>query len=214
MRQAASDRHSSRSAVARALKQPTRKAVAGPTAFPIWSCSERGMPSMPRRRGIWWALAPPFHPYPAPKSAGRPEKGLASFVPVWVRGGLLSVALSEGRPSWVLPSVLPCGARTFLSGRNGPQRRSVRLPHFLQRVVILSYRRSALQGMPFLQRVATWPRKGAAKGTSWRGIGLHNDIASIDGSSHFRRFFRHAEMLAPENKTLAVGATQNLLTTL
>ena len=31
-------------------------------------------------------------------------------------GGLLSVALSEGRPSWVLPSVLPCGARTFLSG--------------------------------------------------------------------------------------------------
>lgn len=32
------------------------------------------------------------------------------------RGGLLSVALSEGRPSWVLPSVLPCGARTFLSG--------------------------------------------------------------------------------------------------
>ncbi len=130
MRQAASDRHSSRSAVARALKQPTRKAVAGPTAFPIWSCSERGMPSMPRRRGIWWALAPPFHPYPAPKSAGRPEKGLASFVPFWVRGGLLSVALSEGRPSWVLPSVLPCGARTFLSGRNGPQRRSVRLPHF------------------------------------------------------------------------------------
>ena len=32
------------------------------------------------------------------------------------RGGLLSVALSEGRPSWVLPSVLPCGARTFLPG--------------------------------------------------------------------------------------------------
>ena len=31
-----------------------------------------------------------------------------------MRGGLLSVALSEGRPSWVLPSVLPCGARTFL----------------------------------------------------------------------------------------------------
>ena len=29
-------------------------------------------------------------------------------------GGLLSVALSEGHPSWGLPSVLPCGARTFL----------------------------------------------------------------------------------------------------
>ena len=58
------DRHSSRSAVARTLKQPTRKAVAGPAAFPIWSCSERGMPSMPRHRGIWWSLTPPFHPYP------------------------------------------------------------------------------------------------------------------------------------------------------
>ena len=93
-----SDRHSSRSAVARALKQPTRKAWAGPASFPTWSCSGRGMPSMSRRRDIWWALAPPFHPYHA-----------------W-RGGLLSVALSEGRPSWVLPSVLPCGARTFLPG--------------------------------------------------------------------------------------------------
>ena len=58
------DRHSSRSTVARTLKQPTRKAVAGPAAFPIWSCSERGMPSMPRHRGIWWSLTPPFHPYP------------------------------------------------------------------------------------------------------------------------------------------------------
>ncbi len=110
MRQAAHDRHSSRSAVARALKQPTRKAWVGPTAFPIWSCSRRGMPSMPRHRGIWWALAPPFHPYRA------------------MRGGLLSVALSEGRPPWVLPSVLPCGARTFLTWPRGPQRRSVRLP--------------------------------------------------------------------------------------
>ena len=38
----------------------------------------------------------------------------------WVLGhhpsrGLLSVALSPGRPAWVLPSTLPCGARTFLS---------------------------------------------------------------------------------------------------
>lgn len=32
---------------------------------PIWSCSERGLPSLPRRRGNWWALTPPFHPYPA-----------------------------------------------------------------------------------------------------------------------------------------------------
>ncbi len=36
---------------------------AGLKRFPIWSCSERGMPSVPRRRGTWWALTPPFHPY-------------------------------------------------------------------------------------------------------------------------------------------------------
>ena len=65
----ACDRHSSRSAVAHTLKQPTRKASAGPAAFPIWSCSERGMPSMPCHHGIWWSLTPPFHPYPA--EAGR-----------------------------------------------------------------------------------------------------------------------------------------------
>ena len=65
MRLPAPDRHSSRGTVTRTLKQPTRKAMVGPTTFPIWSCSKRGMPSMPRHRGIWWALTPPFHPYPA-----------------------------------------------------------------------------------------------------------------------------------------------------
>jgi len=30
---------------------------------PIWSCSERGLPSITRHRAIWWALTPPFHPY-------------------------------------------------------------------------------------------------------------------------------------------------------
>jgi len=34
--------------------------------LPIWSCSGRGLPSLPRHRGNWWALTPPFHPYPAP----------------------------------------------------------------------------------------------------------------------------------------------------
>ena len=36
---------------------------AGLKRFPIWSCSGRGFPSLPRRRGNWWALTPPFHPY-------------------------------------------------------------------------------------------------------------------------------------------------------
>jgi hypothetical protein len=33
---------------------------------PIWSCSKRGLPSLPCHHGNWWALTPPFHPYPAP----------------------------------------------------------------------------------------------------------------------------------------------------
>ena len=47
-------------------------------------------------------------------------------------GGLFSVALSEDHPSWALPSVLPCEARTFLSVRHAETRRtrrqSIRLP--------------------------------------------------------------------------------------
>jgi len=34
-------------------------------------------------------------------------------------GGLLSVALSTGRPAWELPSTLPYGARTFLDTLTG-----------------------------------------------------------------------------------------------
>lgn len=35
------------------------------------------------------------------------------------KGGLLSVALSGDHSPWELPSVLPCGARTFLPGHEG-----------------------------------------------------------------------------------------------
>jgi len=35
---------------------------------PIWSCSGRGLPSLPCRHGSWWALTPPLHPYPSPIS--------------------------------------------------------------------------------------------------------------------------------------------------
>src|SRR5688572_13734773 len=37
-----------------------------------------------------------------------------SPVPRGAIGGLFSVALSTGRPAWVLPSILPYGVRTFL----------------------------------------------------------------------------------------------------
>ena len=47
----------------------------------VRSCSGRGLPSRGGHPSRWWALTPPFHPYP-PESAG----------------GLLSVALSRGSP--------------------------------------------------------------------------------------------------------------------
>jgi len=53
----------------------------------------------------------------------------------WVQGGLFSVALSRDRSLWALPSVLPCGARTFLCpGRSSlsGQRRLFRLPDKIQ----------------------------------------------------------------------------------
>ncbi len=55
-----------------------------------------------RSPDLWWALTPPFHPY---------RHGA---------GGVVSVALSAGHPAWVLPSVLPCGARTFLGWTKPP----------------------------------------------------------------------------------------------
>ena len=87
---------------------PERFGRASLERVPIWPFSGRGLPSRPRRRGRWWALTPPFHPYP-------------------LRGGLLSVALSGDRSPWGLPSVLPCGARTFLPEPKGSRRRLVQL---------------------------------------------------------------------------------------
>jgi hypothetical protein len=50
-----------------------------------------------RSPGRRWALTPPFHPY-------RPRRPAVSFL--W--------HFPSGHPDWALPSVLPCGARTFL----------------------------------------------------------------------------------------------------
>jgi hypothetical protein len=41
----------------------------------------------------------------APAEIGEPSSAV---------GGLFSVALSAGHPAWALPSILPCGVRTFL----------------------------------------------------------------------------------------------------
>jgi len=48
---------------------------------PAWPCSKWGLPSQTSHLACWWALTPPFHPYPKSRRSV-----------VW--GGLLSVALS------------------------------------------------------------------------------------------------------------------------
>src|SRR5204862_7651795 len=71
---------------------------------------QTGFGEPPRRRGRWWALTPPFHPY-----LRRLRRR--------VGGGLLSVPLSVGFRRLASPSeddfasVLPCGVRTFLEPR-------------------------------------------------------------------------------------------------
>ena len=76
------DGHLSRALIAQGLKRPhpprlshcpravgrCEWAVLTPAyrkgAGPIWSCSGWGLPSYPDHSGYWWALTPPFHPYP------------------------------------------------------------------------------------------------------------------------------------------------------
>ncbi|CAK7042193.1 MAG: hypothetical protein DESF_01763 [Desulfovibrio sp.] len=111
-------------------------------------------------------------------------------------GGLLSVALSEGCPSWMLSSVLPCGARTFLPGvapaatirptpaiwrRMGDKKRHTRPGRMLLNAV-----------RPFFMRRNLLIRQRLRLG---RALGR----------------FSNCEMFAPENEALAVGAAQYLL---
>ncbi len=75
--------------------------MAGPANPPIWSCSERGLPSRLRRRNRWWALTPPFHPYPANGAVCflwhypgiTPPGGYPAFCPA--EPGLSSPALAD-----------------------------------------------------------------------------------------------------------------------
>ena len=62
----------------------------------MWSCSRRGFPSTRHCCRAWWALTPPFHPYPC--------TGRSSFL--W--------HCPWGRPLSRFGTALPCGARTFL----------------------------------------------------------------------------------------------------
>jgi len=68
--------------------------------FPSWPCSGWGLPSRRSHLRRWWSLTPPFHPYP------RAGAGAVCFL--W--------HYPAGHPGSALPTTLPCGARTFLTG--------------------------------------------------------------------------------------------------
>ncbi len=95
--------HLSGPSIARRHERPTRKSWTGRPysrllgrRFPMWSCSRRGFPSTRHCCRAWWALTPPFHPYPC--------MGRSSFL--W--------HCPWGRPLSRFGTALPCGARTFL----------------------------------------------------------------------------------------------------
>src|SRR5207249_7126275 len=72
---------------------------------PAWPCSGWGLPSRPVARPLvssYLTVSP--LPLPPPAASRCGERG-------W---RFVSVALSAGRPAWGLPSILPCGVRTFL----------------------------------------------------------------------------------------------------
>ena len=80
---------------------PERDSETGRLSAPIRPCSKWGLPCRARRRVARWALTPPFHPCPLRESP-RP----LAVCSLW--------HFPSGRPAWALPSILPCGARTFL----------------------------------------------------------------------------------------------------
>ena len=104
------DGHLSRTYVAVRLQRSTRKLGGPPVTLPVRPCSGRGLPSRPRHRGRWWSLTPPFHPY-------REETS---------RRSAFCCTVLAGYPGWVLPTALPCGARTFLGDCHQSTRPSCR----------------------------------------------------------------------------------------
>ena len=72
-----------------------------PRTRPVRSCSGWGLPSHASHLACWWSLAPPFHPY-------QPRLAVCFL---W--------HCPAGHPGWALPTILPCGVRTFLSHHPG-----------------------------------------------------------------------------------------------
>ncbi len=88
-------------ALPRPSMQPTREHRTG-SPLPAWPCSGWGLPSRPVTRPLVSSYLT-VAPLPLPRRRAV-VGGWRSF----------SVALSAGLPAWVLPSILPCGVRTFL----------------------------------------------------------------------------------------------------
>jgi hypothetical protein len=70
---------------------------------PAWPCSGWGLPSHPGHPGCWCALTAPFHPYLCDRSCDPSPSAVCSLL-----------HFPAGHPDWALPSILPCGVRTFL----------------------------------------------------------------------------------------------------
>ena len=116
--------HSSGTGVAAGLEQPTRSAFpsrekgrAALNAEPIRPCTGRGLPSTSGRPEIWWALTPPFHPYPAPLSSAESPYGKVLRPGEWRWAVYFLWSCPWGRPRSPLATSLPCGVRTFLRRR-------------------------------------------------------------------------------------------------
>lgn len=112
--------HLSGTAVARRLKRPTRGSDG--TGHPVW---RQGWALPPRRPCL--ALLPVGVAWP-PGSPRTPVVSYTTFSPLPAlvmdryrspptAGGLFLWPYPSGCPAWVLPSTVPCGARTFLTPR-------------------------------------------------------------------------------------------------
>ena len=100
--------HSSRRAIADALKLPTRRRDGGPVLhledarLPTWNCSGWRLPCRSALQQPRCALTAPFHPYLIPACAG--PSAVCFLLPC-----------SACRHGWPLAITLPCGVRTFLA---------------------------------------------------------------------------------------------------
>ena len=107
-RRATRGSHSSRRAIADALKLPTRRRDGGPilhledARLPTWNCSGWRLPCRSASQQPRCALTAPFHPYLIPACAG--PSAVCFLLPC--------SACCHG---WPLAITLPCGVRTFLA---------------------------------------------------------------------------------------------------